>query len=211
MNDLVVPPWRKGRVATGSGSTTLGADRRSTVMISIQLWRARIGLFDAKRRSGPRSSFSSGSPAKGGSPLSLVLLHEKSSIPPTAHSPICDLPPGSSTDVPSTDHNHEHKCAFSTETGSSSSSVVSISRDMHERSAVYTNNKISAQLGSKTVHSLLSSMTDGLYLPSDLLKDSLVMLLVAIISQLLVLSGDIETNPGPIACECCSSHLTDLV
>ena len=71
--------------------------------------------------------------------------------------------------------------------------------------------KISAQLGSKTVHSLLSSMTDGLYLPSDLLKESLVMLLVAIISQLLVLSGDIETNPGPIACECCSSHLTDLV
>ena len=181
--------------------TGLGADRRSTVMISIQLWRARIGLFDAKRHSGPRSSFSSGSPAKG-SPLgssSLVLLHEKSSIPPTAHSPICDLPPGSSTDkhVPSTDHNHEHKCAFSTETDSSSSSVVSISRE-----AVYTNSKISAQLGSKTVHSLLSSMTDGLYLPSDLLKDSLVMLLVAIISQLLVLSGDIETNPGPIACEC---------
>ena len=180
-------------------------------MISIQLWRARIGLLDAKRHSGPRSSFSSGSPAKG-SPLhgssSLVLLHKNSSIPPTAHSPICDLPPGSSTDkhVPSTDHNHEHKCAFSTETGSSSSSVVSISRDMHERSAVYTNSTISAQLGSKTVHSLLSSMTDGLYLPSDLLKDSLVMLLVAIISQLLVLSGDIETNPGPIACECCSSH-----
>ena len=180
-------------------------------MISIQLWRARIGLFDAKRHSGPCSSFSSGSPAKG-SPFgssSLVLLHEKSSIPPTAHSPICDLPPGSSTDkhVPSTDHNHEHKCAFSTETYS----TVSISRDMHERSAVYTNSKISAQLGSKTVHSLLSSMTDGLYLPSDLLKESLVMLLVAIISQLLVLSGDIETNPGPIACECCSSHLTDLV
>ena len=186
-------------------------------MISIQLWRARIGLFDAKRHSGPRSSFSSGSPAKGSpAPLgssSLVLLHEKTSIPPTAHSPICDLPPGSSAGkhVPSTDHNHEHKCAFSTETGSSSSSVVSISRDMHERSAVYTNSKISAQLRSKTVHSLLSSMTDRLYLPSDLLKESLVMLLVAIISQLLVLSGDIETNPGPIACECCSSHLTDLV
>ena len=180
-------------------------------MISIQLWRARIGLFDAKRHSGPRSSFSSGSPAKGGSPLgssSLVLLHEKSSIPPTAHSPICDLPPGSSTDkhVPSTDHNHEHKCAFSTETDSSSSSVVSISRE-----AVYTNSKLSARIGSKTVYSLLSSLTDGLYLPSDLLKDSLVMLLVAIISQLLVLSGDIEANPGPIACECCSSHLTDLV
>ena len=204
---LSYTPWRKGRVAT---SSALGADRRSTVMISIQLWRARIGLFDAKRHSGPRSSFSSGSPAKG-SPLgssSLVLLHKNSSIPPTAHSPICDLPPGSSTEkhVPSTDHNHEHKCAFSTETSSSSSSVVSISRE-----AVYTNSKISAQLGSKTVHSLLSSMTDGLYLPSDLLKDSLVMLLVAIISQLLVLSSDIEANPGPIACECCSSHLTDLV
>ena len=185
-------------IATNSGSTTLGADRRSTVMISIQLWRARIGLFDAKRHSGPRSSFSSGSPAKG-SPLgssSLLLLHEKSSIPPTAHSPICDLPPGSSTDkhVPSTNHNHEHKCAFSTETGSSSSSVVSISRDMHERSAVYTNSKLSARIGSKTVHSLLSSLTNGLYLPSDLLKDALVMLLIVIISQLLVLSGDVETT-----------------
>ena len=163
-------------------------------MIPIQLWRARIGLFNAKRHSGPRSSFSSSS---------LALLHEKSSIPPTAHSPICDSPPGSSTDkhVPSTDHDHEHKRAFSTETDSSSSTVVSIT---HEQSAVYTNSKFSAQLGSKTVHSLLSSMTDQLYLPSDLLKDALVMLLIVIISQLLVLSGDVETNPGPIACECCS-------
>ena len=166
-------------------------------MIPIQIWRARIGLFNAKRHSGPRSSFSSGS-SSGSSSLTLALLHEKSSIP-TAHSPTCDSPPGSSTDkhVPSTDHDHEHKCAFSTET----SSTVSIS---HGRSAVYTNSKISARLGSKTVHSLLSSMTDGLYLPSDLLKDALVMLLIVIISQLLVLSGDVETNPGPIACECCS-------
>ena len=174
-------------------------------MISIQLWRARIGLFNAKRHSGPRSSFSSGSPAKG-SPLgssSLVLLHEKSSIPPTAHSPICDTSPGPSTD---------HECALSDSL--SSSSTVSISpqtRDKHKQSAVYTSSKFSARLSSKTVHSLLSSMTDELYLPNDLLKDALVMLLVAIISQLLVLSGDIETNPGPIACECCSSHLTDLV
>ena len=167
-------------IATNSGSTTLGAERRSTVMISIQLWRARIGLFDAKRDSGPRTSFSSGSPAKG-SPLgssSLLLLHEKSSIPPTAHSPICDLPPGSSTDkhVPSTNHNHEHKCAFSTETGSSSASAVSISRDRHERSAVCTNSKLSARIGYTIVHSLLSSLTNGLYLPSDLLKDALVMI-----------------------------------
>ena len=173
-------------------------------MIPIQLWRARIGLFNAKRHSGPRSPFFPGS-SSGSSSLTLALLHEKSSIPPTAHSPIRDSPPGSSTDkhVPSTDHDHEHKYAFSTETDSSSS-TVSISRDMHKQSAVYTNSKISAQLGSKTVHSLLSSMTEGLYLPNDLLKDSLVMLLIVIISQLLVLSGDVETNPGPIACECCS-------
>ena len=168
-------------------------------MISIQLWRARIGLFNAKRHSGPRPSFSSES-SSGSSSLTLALLHKKSSIPPTAHSPTCDSPPGSSTDkhVPSTGHDHEHKCAFSTET---SSTVVSIS---HGQSAVYTNSKISARLESKTVHSLLSSLTDRLYLPSDLLKDALVMLLITIISQLLVLSGDVETNPGPIACECCS-------
>ena len=37
-----------------------------------------------------------------------------------------------------------------------------------------------------------------LYLPGDLLRDAVVMLLIAIVSQLLILSGDIETNPGPI-------------
>ena len=93
------------------------------------------------------------------------------------------------------------------------SSTVSIS---HEQPAVYNNSKFSAlspqrsfspQFNSKTVHSLLSSLTDWLYLPSDLLKDALVVLLIGIISQLLVLSGDVETNPGPIACECCSSDM----
>ena len=160
-------------------------------MIPIQLWRARIGLFNVKCYSaGPRSN----------SDFRL----EKLTIPSTAHSP-----KGDSSPIPSTiKHvlaysNHGHKCVFSAENSSSDESTTVFVYSIKQQQSADRKNYSTRTLGSKAVYSLLSSLnTDGmLYLPSDLLRDAVVMLLIAIVSQLLILSGDIETNPGPIACE----------
>ena len=153
----------------------------------IQLWRVRIGLFDAKCHSGSRSSSTSS-----------VLL-EKSVIPSMTHSPICDSSPEPSTTkhVPSSNHD-EHKRAFSAENSSSEYTTVLVDTCTKQQQSVDRKIYLTRKLGSKTVYSL--HYTDMLYLPSDLLRDAVVMLLI--VSQLLVLSGDIETNPGPIACEC---------
>ena len=159
-------------------------------MIPIQLWRARIGLFNAKCHSGPRSS-----------PLNSEALLEKSSIPSTAHSPKCDSSPEHSTikHVPSS--NLKHKRAFSAE--NSSSAVVVDKCIEHEQQSAERKNCSARKPGSEAAYFLLFSLnTDMLYLSSDLLRDAVVMLLIAIVSQLLILSGDIETNPGPIASEC---------
>ena len=156
-------------------------------MIPIQLWRVRIGLFNAKCCcGGPRSSRSTPSSCSS----SLFELLQSHSLT------IRDSPPGPSTlkHVASSDHDYV-LAGFSSQNSSSTS---------HKQSAIaHTGKQFSARLRSRTVHSLLSSLpTDRLYLPSDLLRDAMVMLLIAIISQLLVLSGDIEENPGPITCEC---------
>ena len=159
-------------------------------MIPIQLWRARIGLFNAKCCcGGPRSSCSSRSMPSSCSTSLFELLQSHSLT-------IRDSPPGPYTrkHVPSSDHD----CALAGVSSENSSSTS------HKQSAIgHTGKQFSSRLRSRAVHSLLSSLpTDRLYLPGDLLRDAVVMLLIAIISQLLILSGDIEKNPGPIACEC---------
>ena len=165
-------------------------------MIPIQLWRARIGLFNVKCCSaGPRA-----------------FRLEKLTIPSTAHSPKGDSSPIPSTikHVPASS-DREHKCAFSAENSSSDESTTVFVSIQQQQSADRKDSS-ARTLGSKAVYSLLSSLnTDGmLYLPSDLLRDAVVMLLIAIVSQLLILSGDIETNPGPIGeyhCDMCVSNI----
>ena len=164
-------------------------------MIPIQLWHARIGIFNAKCYSGPRSSTTSS-----------AALSKKSSIPSTANSPICHSSPEPSTieHVPSS--NHKPKRSFSAEISSSEYTTVLVDSCVKRQQSANRKKYSARKLGSEIVHSFLSSLnTDMLYLPSDLLKDAVVMILIAIVSQLLILSGDIETNPGPIACEC---HIT---
>ena len=157
-------------------------------MIPIQLWRARIGLFNAKCHSGPRSSTTSS-----------TLLEKFSAIPLTAHSPIRDSSPEQSTIKHVLSSN---KRAFSAENSSSEYPTVLVDTCIKQQQSTDGKTYSDRKLGSRTVYSLLSSVnTDVLYLPSDLLRDAVVMLLIAIVSQLLILSGDIETNPGPIACE----------
>ena len=169
-------------------------------MIPIQLWRARIGLFNVKCYSGDPRAF----------------RLEKLTIPSTAHSPKGDSSPIPFTikHVPASS-NRGHICGFYAENSSSDESTTVFVGIKQQQSADRKNSS-ARTLGSKAVYSLLSSLnTDGmLYFPGDLLRAAVVMLLIAIVSQLLILSGDIETNPGPIACEyhniimvCVSSRL----
>ena len=162
-------------------------------MIPIQLWRARIGLFNSKCHFAGHSSRSSSS-----------ALFEKSSIPSSAHSPKGDSSPEPSAVeyVLSSDDEHKSRAAVPSAENSPSEYTTALFRSTcivqqpADRSSCSTR-----KLGSShTVYSLLPS-TDVLYLPRDLLRDAVAMLLIVIVSKLLVLSGDIETNPGPIACE----------
>ena len=148
-------------------------------MISIEQWRARIGTFNCKRGySGFLSSlFSSSSyyyyqPRKRRNSLSRK--NEDCSAAEVSPSS-ASLSTGDHSETTSTDH-------F---TVSSSSA--------HESTAAITH--------TTTISSSLSSGVFPLRL--SLLRDVLItgILLIAIISQQLIISGDIETNPGPVACE----------
>ena len=119
-------------------------------MIPIQLWRARIGLFNVKCYSAdPRSNS--------------AFRLEKLTIPSTAHSPKGDSSPIPSTikHVPASS-DHEHKCAFSSENSSSDESTTVFVSIKQQQSA--DGKHFSARtLGSKAVYSLLSSLnTDGI-------------------------------------------------
>ena len=119
-------------------------------MIPIQLWRARIGLFNVKCHSAdPRSN--------------LAFRLEKLTIPSTAHSP-----KGDSSPIPSTIRHipassvHEHKCAFSAQNSSSDESTTVFVSIKQQQSA--DGKHFSARTpGSKAVYSLLSSLnTEGM-------------------------------------------------
>ena len=140
-------------------------------MISIEQWRARIGLFNCKQCSGFLSSFVS-------PPSFSRSRHRQRSVVQwlrTFSSVIVDsfgfLPafkdhPLTTTSLP--------ECSSSFSSSSSSSVSISTSEGMSESP-------------SGEVFSLRRS----------LLRDLLIILLIAIISQQLIISGDIETNPGP--------------
>ena len=140
--------------------------QKAAVMISIEQWRARIGLFNCKQCSGFLSSFvsppsSSRSRHRQRRPWNVVqwlgtlfsvTVDSFSFLPATK-----DHPPVNTTSLP--------ECSSS----STSSSSVSIG----------------------------TSETQVFSLRRSLLRDLLIVLLIAIVSQQLIISGDIETNPGP--------------
>ena len=148
-------------------------------MISIEQWRACIGTFNCKRGySGFLSSlFSSSSyyyyqPRKRSN-----LSRELSSTADTSLSANNTLPP--EKHFPSA-NNHgftvtlEHY--FATTATSITKPTPSSSSSASSAGGVYS-------------------------LRRSLLRDLLVILLIAIVSRQLIISGDIETNPGPVACE----------
>ena len=140
---------------------------------TVELWRARIGLFNSKGYSAFLSSlFSSYIPFK---------FHRRRKRERNA------------TQDPSTASQSSSRARINTCTDSKSPHSASI---------------ITSSAVSSLQQSLLSlfwssfSQVRGL-LSSCLLREALVrlMLLIVIISQALIISGDVETNPGPLACE----------
>ena len=156
-------------------------------MISIELWRARIGAFNNKR-SRSRCSVSSASTQ------AYAFLHwtrhlarhrfrnisreEHSEL--QAHiSPLASPPPALSLPA-------EERSPRAIETVVPESSARS-SGDL----------SLSSSSPSSFSMSLSSSFGELCFLHCSLLRDAFIALVIAIISQLLIMAGDVETNPGP--------------
>ena len=152
-------------------------------MISVEQWRARIGLFGTKRCSGCRSSlFSSYVPftfRRGRRDRSTSAQQE----PPT------EEPPSQHASQPQV--NVPGKLDTNPFPPTEKQSVVSLKDEQ------------SWSLSSHFSRCFTSFLYTGL-LKSSLLREALIrsVLLMAIISQLLITSGDIEENPGPDPSEC---------
>ena len=154
------------------------------VMISIEQWRARIGTFNCKRGySGFLSSlFSSSSyyyyqPRKRRNALRDHFSTAVTSLQAEEHAP----------SAPSDGY-----------TVSSNSITCTSGITKATTSAVPCIATVTTSFSSPSSYFLYSS-SGGLFqsLRRSLLRDILIILLIAILSQQLILSGDIETNPGP--------------
>ena len=164
-------------------------------MISVELWRARIEGFNRKGCS------------SGSSPVNSLFFH------------CC-----TNKDVQSQEDDSTSPTAQTERPYSAVASTVALSSRLYRISEPekHTANNVSAELGFlsaisiKQLHSpshfSLSYSSSSSPSSSDLsrdnvfqyhssqLRDVLIILLtvIAVISQLLIISGDIETNPGPV-------------
>ena len=176
-------------------------------MISIELWRARIGQFNGKCRSGSSLYFCFSFLCN---PYSRRRKNDVSSQDPD--------PSSLTTAVASEDSNKRLSPSISSPDSSSFSS--SSSPDLSQLSTTSHISSCSFSSGSFSINSTLaSSLWLSLlfsFLPSCSLSYSsgvcrsvlretplIILLIAGIIShQLIICAGDVETNPGPIACEC---------
>ena len=144
-------------------------------MISVELWRARIGTFNNKRCSGCRLSSSS---LSGSSHCHRQTHHGGGGSTDASREPTKEQ----SQEFSSTDHHSE--CI-------SSSTCAPQSRSQLTLCCSYGSSF------SSTSKSSSSSSPSPCDLHRSLLRDAVIALLIAVISQLLMIAGDIETNPGP--------------
>ena len=148
-------------------------------MISVELWRARIGLFNSKGYSAFLSSlFSSYIPFK---------FHRRRKRERNA------------TQDPSTASQSSSRASINSST---QEEPLQISTSPHSASIITSSAVSSLQQSLLSLFCSSFSQVRGL-LNRCLLREALVrlVLLIVIISQALVISGDVETNPGPLACE----------
>ena len=162
----------------------------TATMISLELWRARIGTFNNKRTcSGcSLSSLSSSSLApsthcrrhRGSADVS----QEEPSKALTSSSSCSSLAiKEQSQEFSSTDH-HSVLTTSSTQPTLSCSSQSCGSSSFTASSSLQSSSSFFPTSGTCSLH-------------RSLLRDAVITLLIAIISQLLMIAGDIETNPGP--------------
>ena len=202
-------------------------------MISTELWRARIGLFNCKRCSSVSSSFSSGrrsyyynrlrrrhwpgtvvSSSTDGSTDGFSLVPPNTSIMAVssllstasfllavrvvmsiAH---CAREHTTITTLLDSDGNRSTShSSFSLKTNPASSSTTSITSS----SAISPYSECSSFS--------FACLTDKFRMCCSLICDMILsMLVIEIISLLLIICGDVETNPGPVACEFVLGYLT---
>ena len=157
-------------------------------MISIELWRARIGAFNNKR-SRSRCSLSS-------TYFTIYVFfhwtrHKCRNVSREEHSQLINphTCPLAST-IPPFLPAEERSPAIETVVHESSVSSGDLGGDSLSRSS-------SPSSSSSSSMSLSSYSDDPCFLHRSLLRDAFIALVIAIISQLLIMAGDIETNPGP--------------
>ena len=153
-------------------------------MIPIDLWRARIGLFNCKRCS---SSFLSLF-----SPSSCFSCHNHHHHPPRKrrrHKIVTEESPTENSD----DHaSHPSNIVSNSLNLSGNCTPFPLEEQITSAPPDYCATASITTTSSSSWSVSLSSLR------RSLLRDVLIILLIAIISQqLIVLSGDIETNPGP--------------
>ena len=155
-------------------------------MISIELWRSRISLFNNKRCFGfLSSSFSSSLCSYRKRTRNLSRKH--SSFTVDACSPLQAEKQSSATFLDGSTFSSSFSCSPAATTTTSTTTTTSSSS--------------SSFCGVVLLY----------YHSLDLLKDILIFLLI-ISQQLIILSGDIETNPGPQSGEhVCMIHKTSIV
>ena len=174
-------------------------------MISVELWRARIGLFNSKHYSGFLSSlFSSYVPFKFHRRRKRNTQEKTSTA--SQSSPLAAS--NSSTD-PSPAITQEPLSTSTSQSPFSASNSNSITSPDESSALVSSLHMLQQSLLSSFTFSwtslLPTSFPRGL-LSGCLLREALVrlVLLIAIISQVLIISGDVETNPGPDPSESCT-------
>ena len=166
----------------------------AATMISLELWRARIGTFNYKRCSGAGCALSSLSSTSLASSSSSANCRQNLSQEEPASSSLAQTSSSCSfflvtPDEQLTTGRHlDHHAVSSSSDFLFSSTSSSSSQDT-----------FSSRTSSSSFWSISSYFfpCDQFFLHRSLFREAVITLLIAIISQLLMIAGDIETNPGP--------------
>ena len=160
-------------------------------MISVELWRARIGTFNNKRCSDCSLSSSSlachrQAPHGGGS----------TDVSREPYASSVALTFTFSSTLATKEQSQEFSSTDRHPTSSSTSPSQSRTAQLTQSCTSYGSSFMDSSFSS-TSKSSSSSFPSPCDLHCFLLRETVITLLIAIISQLLMIAGDIETNPGP--------------
>ena len=161
-------------------------------MISVELWRARIGTFSKERCSGrslsssPLASSHSHRQTHHGGGSTDASREEPSSVALTSPSSNTLPTKEQSQEFSSTDHYSE--CI-------SSQGLTSAPQSRSQLTLCCSCG--CSFMASSSSKSSSSSFPSSRNFHRSLVRDAVITLLIAVISQLLMIAGDIEINPGP--------------